>query len=80
MDLQHVKISPESGPPAFVVHFNPNQYSIEKSNQIVEVGVPGLSAPILQYVHGNTQTLTMQLFFDTYEEQTNVSDATSQVY
>jgi hypothetical protein len=79
MELQHVSISPE-GQAAFDVLFNPNSYSVDKANQIAEVGVPGLEAPILQYVHGNTRTLTMELFFDTYEEQTDVSKYTDQVY
>src|SRR5271163_1534975 len=79
MELQHVSISPE-GQAKFRVLFNPNQYSLEKANQIAEVGVPGLQAPILQYVHGNARTLTMELFFDTYEEQTDVSDYTNKIY
>jgi contractile injection system tube protein/LysM domain-containing protein len=79
MELQHVSIHPE-GKAAFDVLFNPNQYGIDKANQIAEIGVPGLEAPILQYVHGNTRALTMELFFDTYEEQTDVTKYTDQVY
>lgn len=52
--------------------FNPNQYSLDKSNQIAEIGVPGLNAPILQYVRGNTRTLSMELLFDTYEQREDV--------
>lgn len=62
------------------VLFNPTQYSLEKSNQIAEIGIPGLSSPILQYVYGNNRTLTMDLFFDTYEQQTDVRDYTNQIY
>jgi nucleoid-associated protein YgaU len=79
MDFQQVTITPE-GKPAFNVCFNPNQYSLEKSNQIVEAGVPGLQAPILQFAHGNARTLTMELFFDTYEKQTDVSEYTDKIY
>lgn len=49
------------------VLFNPTSYRVNKSNQFAEVGVPGLSAPILQFGRGSAQTLTMQLFFDTYD-------------
>lgn len=49
------------------VLFNPSEYRVSKSNQFSEVAVPGLSAPILQYSRGNSQTLTMKLFFDTYD-------------
>lgn len=80
MEFKHVKISPQTGPPEFDVLFNPNQYGLDKSNQIAEVAIPGLQAPILQYVHGNTRSLTMELFFDTYEEQTDVRAYTNQVY
>jgi len=62
------------------VLFNPNTYTVEKSNQIAEAAIPGLDAPILQYVHGNTRTLAMELFFDTYEEQMDVSLYTDQIY
>lgn len=57
------------------VCFNPTQYSLDGSNQIAEIGVPGLNAPILQYVRGNTRTLSMELFFDTYEEGKDVEEA-----
>jgi hypothetical protein len=61
--------------------FNPTQYSLEKSNQIAEIGIPGLSSPILQYVRGNNRTLTMDLFFDTYElQKKDVRDYTDKVY
>jgi len=79
MELQHISIQPD-GQSAFDVLFNPNQYGVDKSNQIAETGVPGLQAPILQYVHGNTRTLTMELFFDTYEEGGDVSTHTKAVY
>jgi hypothetical protein len=79
MELQRVSIRPE-GQMAFHVMFNPNQYSVEKANQFAEVGVPGLQAPIIQYVHGNTRTLTMDLYFDTYEERRNVSHYTNRIY
>jgi hypothetical protein len=79
MELQKVMISPRNQD-AFDVLFNPTQYTLAKANTISEAAVPGLSAPILQYVHGNVRSLTMDLFFDTYEEQTDVTAATQQVY
>lgn len=63
------------------VHFNPNQLSEDKGNQIAEIGVPGLSAPILQFVRGNTRTLSMELLFDTYESGDDVRRAyTDKIY
>jgi nucleoid-associated protein YgaU len=79
VEFKRALIQPD-GQNAITVLFNPGQYSVEKTNQIAEAGVPGLEAPILQYVHGNTRTLSMELFFDTYEEQTDVTPYTDQIY
>jgi hypothetical protein len=79
MEFQHISIQPE-GHDAFKVLFNPTQYSVDKANQIAEAAIPGLEAPILQYVHGNIRTLTMDLFFDTYEEGKDVREATDKIY
>lgn len=56
--------------PEIEVLFNPTEYRVSKSNQFAEVAIPGLGAPMLQFGHGNAQTLSMQLFFDTYDPQT----------
>lgn len=79
MGLEKAFITPKDGEPIPVL-FNPTQYSLDKGNQIAEIGIPGLGAPILQYVRGNTRTLTMELFFDTYEQQTDVREYTDQIY
>jgi hypothetical protein len=66
-DLKKAYIEPvHGGAEKIEVLFNPNEYSIEKSNQYNSKAVPGLPTPISQYVHGNADTLTMELFFDTY--------------
>jgi LysM repeat protein len=79
MALAKASITPE-GAAAIPVLFNPTQYSLDQGNQIAEIGVPGLSAPILQYVRGNARTLTMELFFDTNEQQRDVRDYTGKIY
>jgi hypothetical protein len=79
MALEKALITSE-GDAAIPVLFNPTQYSLDKGNQIAEIGIPGLGAPILQYVRGNTRTLTMELFFDTYEQQTDVREYTDKIY
>jgi Contractile injection system tube protein/LysM domain len=50
------------------VLFNPEEYTVSKSINFAQTGVPGLSAPIIQFVSGGLQTLEMELFLDTYEE------------
>jgi hypothetical protein len=52
-------------PPIIPVQFNPSEYTLTKGAQIAEIAIPGIDAPILQFVRGQTQTLSMELFFDT---------------
>jgi hypothetical protein len=46
--------------------FNPEQYSIERTNQFASQAIPGQQSPIIQFVRGESATLTVDLFFDTY--------------
>jgi hypothetical protein len=52
--------------------FNPEQFTVEKSNHFATVNIPGLSTPIFQFVRGNARSISMDLFFDTYEEGIDV--------
>ena len=47
------------------VMFNPPEYQLQRTNQYAEIGIPGLGSSLLQFVRGSSQTLTMELFFDT---------------
>lgn len=49
--------------------FNPEEYTINKDNNVAVQGIPGLPAPLLQYVNGNLRTLEMELFFDTWDSK-----------
>jgi hypothetical protein len=66
MELKKAVITPLGGKDISVL-FNPTQYQVTESNQFAEVGIPGVSAPPLQFVRGTARTLSMQLFFDTYD-------------
>jgi nucleoid-associated protein YgaU len=48
------------------VLFNPEQYSIDKSNQFASQPIPGQDSPVIQFVRGESETLNVDLFFDTY--------------
>lgn len=50
--------------------FNPPEVTYSKAAQIAEIAIPGLDAPILQFVRGQSETLAMDLFFDTTETGT----------
>jgi hypothetical protein len=61
------------------VMYNPEQYSIDLGNQFAEAPIPGLATPPIQYVRGKARTLSMELFFDSYELHQDVRDFTGQV-
>ncbi|NGM68009.1 LysM peptidoglycan-binding domain-containing protein [Natronolimnobius sp. AArcel1] len=48
--------------------FNPNSYTLEKSVNYGEMKATGSGASIMQFVDGNAETLSMELFFDTTDE------------
>ncbi len=47
------------------VQFNPTQYTLNKGAQIAEIAIYGIDSPILQFVRGQNEKLTLDLFFDT---------------
>ena len=49
------------------VLFNPEEYTVNKDNNFAVQPIPGLSAPLVQFVNGNLRTLEMELFFDTWD-------------
>lgn len=54
------------------VQFNPTELQFEKQAQYAEVNIPGLMAPLQQFVRGSAETLTVELFFDTSDKGTGI--------
>lgn len=54
------------------VQFNPTELSFDKQAQLAEIAIPGLDAPLQQFVRGNAEKLTLELFCDTTEHGTGV--------
>src|SRR5581483_3791419 len=50
------------------VLFNPFEYSIERANTFKSTAIPGLSGPLLHFIHGEADVLTMELFLDDYTD------------
>jgi nucleoid-associated protein YgaU len=50
------------------VQFNPTELTFSKSSQLAEIAIPGLDSPVLQYVRGSAETLSIDLFFDSTDE------------
>jgi len=64
--FQQVNQDGSLGPP-ILVNYNPTEYTLSKGAQLAEIAIPGLDSPILQFVRGQTETLSLDLFFDTTE-------------
>jgi hypothetical protein len=58
---------------AVKVQFNPNEFTLTKGAQIADIAIPGLDSPILQFVRGQTETMSLELFFDSTEGGTGDS-------
>lgn len=72
-------------PQEIPVQFNPTELTYDKSAQIAEISIPGLDSPLQQFVRGQTEKLTMDLFFDTTDggmgkQVTSVTEWTDKVY
>jgi nucleoid-associated protein YgaU len=59
------------------VQFNPEEYTVSQSVNYAQAAIPGLSAPLLQFAHGEMQTLDMELLVDTYEAHKSSGGSTS---
>ncbi|MEI2420493.1 hypothetical protein V6O07_09470, partial [Arthrospira platensis SPKY2] len=57
------------------VLFNPEEYTINRENNFAQMAIPGLRAPLLQFVAGNMQTLEMELLVDSHEAHRNYNEA-----
>lgn len=72
-------------PDHFDVEFNPTEYTLTKAAQIAEIAIPGIDSPVLQFVRGQDERLTLDLLFDTTdsgmdENAVDVTTLTRQVY
>ena len=79
-------IDESRGLPQFItVQFNPTEYTLNKGAQIAEIGIPGLDSPLLQFIRGQNERLTLELFFDTTaagmgESAKDVTELTNSIY
>lgn len=67
-----LKITTRAGTPEIPVMFNPSEYSITRNMNYAEIGVPGLSMPLLQFIRGDSQTLALELFVDSSDRKGKV--------
>lgn len=67
------------------VQFNPNQLAFNKGVQVADIPIPGLDSPLIQFVRGQNETLSVDLFFDSTENgmgvgATSVTGYSDQIY
>jgi hypothetical protein len=81
--LKITKIDPNSTKPlSATLTFNPTEYSLDRGVTYAEHGLLGRNSPITQFVNGTADSLSMELFFDTYDEsgtEKNVSRKTDEI-
>jgi nucleoid-associated protein YgaU len=56
----------------FTVQFNPTELQFEKAMKFAEVAIPGLDAPLQQFVRGEAEKLTLELLCDSTEKGTGL--------
>lgn len=61
------------------VQFNPTEYTRTKGAQIAEIGIPGIDSPILQFIRGQNEKLTLELFFDTTRSGDGMGEGSADV-
>jgi len=47
------------------VQFNPTELTFDKQAQLAEIPIPGLDAPLQQFIRGSAEKMTLELFCDT---------------
>lgn len=50
------------------VLFNPTEYSFDRSNSYKTIALPGLGSPLMQFVNGDADQLSMEIFLDDYTD------------
>jgi nucleoid-associated protein YgaU len=83
MALEKLKIQAETAPGEFddrmTALFNPSAVTIEKRVQWSDGAVAQRDVPAVQHTHGHAAVLTIDLFFDTYEEAGDVRQHTDRI-
>lgn len=65
--------------------YNPTELSFDKGVQLAEITIPGLDSPLQQFVRGQAEKLSLELFFDTTDDgmgagARSVTEETDKVY
>lgn len=72
--LEKASIETLDGGVRVPVLFNPAEYSIERANVYKATPVPGLGSPLIQFINGDSATLSMELLIDDYTDGPDVPE------
>lgn len=66
----YIEVSASGDSPArkIPVQFNPTELSFTKTATMAEIAIPGLDSPVLQFIRGGAETVTLDLLFDTTDK------------
>jgi len=79
-ELQKAKIKNLETNEVLELKFNPTEYSFSKSNTWTKAETRGADVPALEFGGGEPIQLTMEVFFDTHEEGTDVRTYTNKLW
>lgn len=68
LDLNKRPLPSPKGDP-LEVPYNPTEYGFSKAAQFADVAIPGLDSPVIQFIRGDAETLSLELFFDSTEKR-----------
>lgn len=77
--MTKLKITNKSKGTSFFVLYNPETYTLERSTKYGETAGFAANAPSIQFIYGTTETLKMQLFFDTFSAGAEVGGSVADV-
>jgi Contractile injection system tube protein/LysM domain len=60
----HLEIVRPRDPSPIPLCFNPTEYQISKANTFADIPIPGLETPLLQYVRGDSEKLSVEALVD----------------
>jgi len=70
LTFQRLKLNKQPDGKPLEVQYNPTELALSKAAQYSDVAIPGIDQPIIQFVRGDSETLALELFFDSTESGT----------
>lgn len=80
LQLQAMGVDGQEVGDPIVVPFSPTELAFTKSANYAEVAIPGLEMPLLQFVRGEAETITMELFLDASASSSTVTEQARRLY